>query len=283
MTTVSRQEVLSAAVRTLRDAGVDSPELSAQVLLAFVLGCSRVELFLERSASVPKDKRARFRKLVGKRAHGEPVAYLTGEREFFGLEFEVRPGVLIPRPETELLIERVRDIFDSGRALRFVDLGTGSGIIAVLVGTLFSGASGLAVDISAAALEVAGRNVRAHGLGGRIFPVMADLAAPPLPAQSLDLVTSNPPYLSAAEVQEVSREVRDFEPKRALVAGPEGTELLEVLARRGGALLRPGGVLLVEMGHLQGERARKIFSGWAEVRIHRDLAGKDRLIEAWKK
>jgi release factor glutamine methyltransferase len=276
---VTRQVALDLAVKRLRHAGVDSPELSAQVLLAFVLGCTRVDLFLERSSLVQEGERSRFQELVDRRSAGEPVAYLTGVREFFGLEFQVRPGVLIPRPETELLVERVRESFAPDRRLRFVDLGTGSGVIAITLGVLFPRAVGMAVDICDQALRVAVQNIRAHRVAERIYPVRGDLGAVPA-SGGFDLVVSNPPYLSSAELLEISHEVRNFEPERALVGGPRGVELLEVLAHTGRRLLRPGGRMLVEIGCLQGKEALAIFSGWDRAQVHRDLAGRDRLLEA---
>ena len=275
----SRKEILARAVAMLADAGVDSPELSAQVLLAHVLKCSRVDLFLERDALVVPAHGEMFRNLLLRRALGEPVAYLTGIREFYGLEFRVRSGVLIPRPETELLIDRVRELYDEESGLRFADLGTGSGIIAVTLARLFPQSRAAALDISEAAIEVARENILLHGVEDRVLPVRGDFAFPPI-GGGLDLIVSNPPYLSCKELEEVSMEVRDFEPGRALVSGPSGVECLETLAVQGLEQLRSGGRILVEMGYLQGDAAGKIFSGWDSVRIHRDLAGKDRLLEA---
>ena len=143
----------------------------------------------------------------------------------------------------------------------------------------FAFSKGMALDLSAAALDVARENILRHGVGDRVFPVQGNFAAPPV-GPKLDLVVSNPPYLSVKELSEISFEVRDFEPEKALVAGPLGQECLEVLSVQVRRLLRPGGRILVEMGYLQGTVARQIFADWNEVLVHKDLAGRDRLVEA---
>ncbi|MDD3310658.1 peptide chain release factor N(5)-glutamine methyltransferase [Pseudodesulfovibrio sp.] len=264
-----------------RLAGVDSPRLSAQLLMAEVLGCSTAAVYLDRDREVAPDQAARIAELVARRAGGEPVAYILGRREFYGLEFEVAPAVLIPRPETEHIVERVETLFARESAFHFADLGTGSGILAVTIATLFPHAKAVAMDLSEPALEVARRNAARHGVADRIRFVRGDFTRP-LPHGPYDLIVTNPPYVTEREMAEASPEVTAFEPASALVSGEDGLD--HVRAMLGPVLdaLRPGGALLMEVGWRHGEPIKKImsrdFPEIGPVSIIRDLAGYDRVV-----
>ena len=210
-------ELLGEADALLREAGVDSPRLSAQILAARALGCDRVRLVVDARRVLGAGEAAGVRELVARRAAGEPVAYILGEKEFYGLDFAVSPAVLVPRPETEHLIEEAERRLGRDAAIHFADLGTGSGCIAVTLAVRFKDARGLALDRSAAALDVARGNARRHGVDERLQFLRGDMGGVWARAASLDLVVSNPPYVSEAEYRTVSFEVADYEPRSALV------------------------------------------------------------------
>lgn len=283
------RDSLRAAERRLSDAGVDSPALSARLLAGKALQLSVVQVLTESRRPLSDAESALFESLIARRERGEPVAYILGEREFYGLSFQVGPGVLIPRPETELLVDEARKRFDETKPLRFMDLGTGSGALAVTLAHVFPHARGWAVDLSPVALDAARNNARRLGTEQRIEFVPGDFTAP-LPAADLDLVVANPPYVTWAEHGELSREVADFEPRSALVSGGEqgdGLDHVRGLAPRAADALRPGGTLLVEIGWQQGETGAALLGnpalGLCDVRVLQDLAGLDRILAARKR
>ena len=232
----------------LRGREADSPRLDAEVLLASVLGCQRIELYTRFDEVVADEPRAAFRELVKRRGHGEPVAYLTGTKEFFSLSFRVTRDVLVPRPETESLVVRSLDLCRGLAGARIVDVGTGSGAIAVVLARHLPGASITAIDISPQAVAVARENVEAHGVADRVRVLEGDLLSGLPEEETFDLIVSNPPYIREDEFAGLPRDVRDFEPRGALVAGPRGVEPLERLAGMAADRLVTGGWLLVEIG-----------------------------------
>ena len=278
------REILGKSEGYLQEKGVDAPRLSTQLLLAKVLGLDRLGLVLAMDRPLSVEELDGYRPLIARRGKGEPVAYLLGEREFFGLDFTVTPDTLIPRPETELIVERALELFPQGALSRFADLGTGSGCLAVTLAVKFPQAQGLALDKSPGALAVARENAAKHGVADRLDFVEADFAALPETAGGYALVVSNPPYVTAAEYRECSKEVRDFEPQGALVPGETGLEAVPVVARAAMARLAPGGVLLVEIGWKQGPAVAALLAeaGFADVAVRRDLAGHDRVVEGRK-
>lgn len=237
-------ELLAEADARLREAGVDSPRLSAQILAAHALGCDRVRLVVDARRVLGAGEAARVRELVARRAAGEPVAYILGEKEFYGLDFAVSPAVLVPRPETEHLIEEAERRLGRDAAIRFADLGTGSGCIAVTLAVRFGGARGLALDRSAAALDVARANARRHGVDGRLQFLRGDMGGVWARPGSLDLVVSNPPYVSEAEYRTVSFEVADYEPRSALVPDVGGAPWKGCAEAQGGAAAKGRGEAL---------------------------------------
>lgn len=281
------RDILQRSSAYLAERGADCPALSAQLLLGKALGLSRLDLLLQSDRPLGEPELDAARELVRRRGQGEPAAYILGEKEFFGLAFAVTPAVLIPRPETECVVEEAEDLFPRDGELDFADLGTGSGCLAVALAVRFPLARGLAVDRSAEALAVAKDNAVRHGVADRVRFVrgdFADLAALGVAPGTRDLVVANPPYVSEAEYAKVSREVRDFEPRSALVPGPTGLEAVAALAPAALEALRPGGCLLLEMGAAQAAAVREILieAGFASVRVRRDLAGRDRVAVAFR-
>jgi release factor glutamine methyltransferase len=262
--------------------GSESPRLDAEVLLASVRGCPRIALYTAFDTVVGDAERTRFRELVRRRGEGEPVAYLVGSREFFSLPLAVGPAVLVPRPETEALVVRVLDLCRGLPAPRILDVGTGSGAIAVAVAKHLPRAAVTASDVSAAALEVARGNAARHGLADRVGFVESDLLDDPRLAGPWDAIVSNPPYVRDDEFDALPRDVRLHEPRGALVAGPTGAEVVERLVPAAAERLVPGGWLVVEIGPAVVAAAERAIA--AEPRLEpgpmlKDLAGLARVVQ----
>ena len=252
------------------------PHLELRILLAHALGMTRTALAANGERRVPSDSADRFRRLVERRIAGEPIAYLVGSREFYSLDFDVSPDVLIPRPETELLVDAALDIlrgFDGRAAL--LDLGTGSGAIAVAIGRNHPQANVVAADVGAAALRVAAANARRHRVD--IELVRSDWYEA-IGGRRFDVIVSNPPYVAAADAHLASGDVR-FEPRSALVAGDDGLEAIRRLVAGARVHLTDRGQLLFEHGYDQGEAARELMrrAGFVDVRTLRDLTGHERV------
>jgi release factor glutamine methyltransferase len=295
---------LKTGIGKLREAGVPSFTLSAELLLLHVATRDRTWLYSHPEENLPQEITDRFFALIARRAAGEPTQYLTRKQEFWGLEFEVTPDVLIPRPETEHVIEVALDRLalrelragrpqnTIGEGLQIADIGTGSGCIAIALAKELPGATIYATDISKAALEVAVRNVIEHNFLERISVIESNLLdlftfAVPQPGREplrLDLVVSNPPYIGRREAPTLAREVRDHEPEIALFGGEEGYELYGDLIARAASNLKPGGLLVLELGHdsLSAVQLLLDVANWTRVGITNDLAGIPRVIAAEK-
>jgi release factor glutamine methyltransferase len=297
----------------LRAAQIPSHTLAAELLLMHALGRDRAWIYSHPEESLEPTAAQKFLALIARRAAGEPVQYLTGKQEFWGLEFEVAPAVLIPRPETEHVMEvalarlgerGIKIHMDSGaprEKLQVGDVGTGSGCLAVALACEMPHAEVFATDISAPALEIARRNAARHGVADRIHFVQCDLLsslentdpssvgarhAVPASAQGeamFDLIVSNPPYIARNEASQLQREVRDHEPHAALFGGPTGVEMYQRLIDQARGLLRHRGILVLELGHDSAEHVRAIFDAqpaWTNVAITMDLAGIPRVLAA---
>jgi len=270
----------------LAEKDVDQPRLCAELLLAHALGCKKIDLYTRFEHVPDQQQRAALRDLVRQAARRVPIAYLTGKKEFFSLDFEVTPAVLIPRPETELLVEEVISYCRPGnrQSWNILELGTGSGCIAVAAARYVTNARLVASDISGEALAVAGRNVERHGLADRVKLIEADgleLPAEVIPDGGFDMIVSNPPYVSTEQVELLEPGVGRYEPRVALVAGAEGLVFYRLLAGSGAKLLWPGGAVLVEVGCGQHEQVARIFAEserFELVRVRADLAGIERLM-----
>lgn len=257
--------------------GVDSPRLDAELIVADALGVRRVQLYLELERPLAEDELAAVKARLIRRRAREPMAYILGHRDFYKHRFAVNSDVLVPRPDSETLVERA--LLRVGPGARVADLCTGSGCVGLSIALERPDAEVVLTDLSEEALKVAKGN--AEELGARVTSCAGDLFGA-LAGQVFDVITINPPYLSDAEMASVSADIRDHEPRMALVAGPRGDEMLLRIAREAIAHLAPGGTLLVEVGAGQaadfvGELVRQ---GWQTVRVHRDLGGVERVVEA---
>jgi release factor glutamine methyltransferase len=283
---------LKRGIAELRDANVPSYTLAAELLLLHVLGRDRAWLYAHPEEVIPGLDAHRFLALILRRAEGEPTQYITGKQEFWGLEFEVTPDVLIPRPETEHVIEvaldrlAVREIRAgrkrtlTGDGLRIIDVGTGSGCIAIALAKELPGARIVATDISEAALAVARRNAARYAFANNIAFLQHNLLGGM--GAKCELVVSNPPYVGRKEKETLMREVRDHEPEVALYGGEEGYELYAELIAQAGPVLMPDGMFVLELGHNSLPAVKPLLDlpNWTNVAVTKDLAGIERVIAA---
>lgn len=256
--------------------GIDNPRLDAELLLAHQFGLDRVGLYLNYDRPLAAIELAAIRPLVKRRGQREPLQYLLGSSEFWSLQFKVTTAVLVPRADTEVLVEEALN--RCGADGQFLDVGTGSGAILISLLKELPGWQGVGLDISAAALDIARHNLQAHELEARGRLIVGDLAA--LPERRFDLIVSNPPYIPAAQWQELMPEVRDHEPALALLGGADGLDYYRKLTAQANACLNHGGWLLVEIDADQGDAVTALFaaSGLTELFIRRDYGANPRVV-----
>jgi release factor glutamine methyltransferase len=271
---------------------LDAPRLSAELLLAHVLGVPRIRLYTDYERPLADDQLSAMRALVQRAAEAEPIAYLTGRAHFFNLEFEVNRDVLIPRPDTETLVENVLQLARNQagfEAPRVLDLCTGSGCVAAAVAHNLKAATVLATDLSAPAVALARKNVERLGLSERVTVEQGDLFEPLARIADVSpfhLVVANPPYIATAQIETLDRSVRDYEPVAALDGGLDGLVLHRRILAEAPQRLVPGGRVFLEIAFDQGELARQVaaeFPQLQDVRVLKDHAGHDRVLAARKK
>jgi len=287
---VQLKQIFGSAVARLTADQVPSPRLNAELLLMFTLNCDRAYLFAHPEREFTSDEQTRYESALAERARGVPAQYITGHQEFWGMDLIVSPAVLIPRPETEHVIETVLELASVEGAggqecpphtIRIVDVGTGSGCIALALAKEFPHAEIHASDISAGALEIARANAARHQLETRIQFHEADLLEG-LGVADLDFIVSNPPYVGETEEDQVQLEVRKFEPRPAVFAGSAGTEIIARLIPQAEAALRPGGWLIMEISGSVADETKHLLGGWDEMRISLDLQAIPRVVRARK-
>jgi release factor glutamine methyltransferase len=260
--------------------GVENPRLNAEWILAHVLGISRIELYLQHEKPLEKKELGLYRAFIRRRVNREPLQYILGETEFMSLPFRVESGVLIPRPETELLVEKAAELMKDRTYPKILDIGTGSGCIAISLARLLPSAQVWASDHSRAALDLAERNAGLNGVNDRIRFVEMDIMTDSLPKEKFDMVVSNPPYICEQDIQTLAPEIRDHEPLDALNGGPDGLSFYKRFQQILPGVLDPQGIVLLEIGSDQREAVRAVFDNgtWASMNIYGDLAGLDRII-----
>lgn len=274
--------LLTWTTKYLTERGADSPRLDAELLLAQAVGCPRIGLYTAFETEPPEPVRTAFRELVKRRAEGTPVAYLLGRREFYSLDFRVTPDVLIPRPETEFLVIAALDALKrrAGQT-RLADIGTGSGIIAVTVAKHAKQTQVIAVDKSPAALEVARANAERLGVANRIEFFESDLLSAVPRDERFDVIASNPPYVSTAEMSTLAAEAARHEPRGALEAGPLGTEVIARIIPDAIERLLPGGELWLEIGPMRLDGVLALIAAqnrFEQLPVVKDLAGLPRVV-----
>lgn len=273
----------------LKKQGAESARLDAEVLLAEARGCERIELYTAFDEVASEQTRVAFRELVRRRAEGMPVAYLVGRREFYSLSFHVTPAVLIPRPETEFVVVTLLDVVKNAGsvddAMRIADVGTGSGVLAICAARNLPSCTVTALDISAEALKIAARNAADHQVSDRIEFVQSDLFGDGAP-DTYDYIVSNPPYVSEAEFEQLPMQVREYEPRDALLAGPTGTEIIQQLLLQACQRLQPGGWLVFEISPMIEVAVIELVDAqrvWDSVDVVKDLAGLSRVVKLRRK
>jgi release factor glutamine methyltransferase len=288
---ITEQSVHARLVDVLREAsvrleagGIEGPRLNAERLLAFVLKCSRVDLYLSYDRPLAPEERGEYDALISRRLAREPLQYILGEAEFYSLTFKVPPGVLIPRPETEILVERaLKEAVSAGRSLRILDIGTGSGAIGIILARHLPSAAVVCSDVSPEAMNAARANADNHGVSGRIRFVQADALNPAFPetvGAPFDMAVSNPPYVSLSDWERLPDEIRNFEPRQALLGGEDGLDFYRAMTSMAGKLLVPDGTLIVETGAGQSRAAAGLLAkaGFEDVHITPDLNGIERVV-----
>lgn len=262
--------------------GIASPRLDAELIVAHALAVDRVKLYLDLDRPLAQDELAAIRALVARRRKREPMAYLRGRREFFGRDMIVSPAVLVPRPETETLVERALALLPVDQPARVLDLCTGSGCVGVTLLAERPAIHATLTDVSADALAIAAQNAEKHGVSARATLLRGDLYAALADGDTpFDLVVANPPYVAESERAEIEPDVRDYEPGLALFADDEGMAIVRRIAEGAARWLAPGAHVAMEIGAAQGERARRTLegAGLRDVQVHQDLGRRDRVVE----
>ncbi|MGD8395269.1 MAG: peptide chain release factor N(5)-glutamine methyltransferase [Candidatus Eiseniibacteriota bacterium] len=275
-------EALEEGGRRLARAGIDDPDLEARLLLGHVLRQPHLAVGLARGRALDPSAVVAFLDLVHERCQRRPLQHLMGDVDFYGYTFRIGPGVLVPRPETESVVEVALRRLGGPRGARVADVGCGSGVIAVTLAAERPGVVVLGTDTSRHAVHLTRLNACALGVGKRIHVCVADLLSPCSLAAPFDLVVSNPPYVPTATIDDLAPEVRDHDPRVALDGGDDGLDVVRRLLGTARAHLVPGGWLVIELGYDQGARAMRLAAaaGWREVAVRPDLAGRDRVLEA---
>lgn len=283
------QSLLNWTNGYLSERNVDSPRLNAEMLLSHVLGLKRIELYTHFNKVVEHQQLDRLHELVKRAGSNEPVAYLVGKTEFYSLELDVSGDCMIPRPETELLVQWAIEFLRMREGTQFVcDLCTGCGCIAIAIARNFANARIIATDISSAALRVAARNTEKHRVGDRIQLLQGDLFEPLIPhldVGGFDLIVCNPPYVSSTEYERLDRNVKDFEPRLALFGGTDGLDVYRRIAEQVNQFLKADSVLMLEIGYAQGPTVKRMIEEtglFSEVRVGKDFHNNDRIVIASK-
>jgi release factor glutamine methyltransferase len=281
------RDALLEAVEMLERNDVGSPRMNAEVLLMLTLNCDRTFLFGHPERELSEDEETRYASYIRERARGVPSQYITGHQEFWGLDFIVTPAVLIPRPETEHIVEVVKELAGlmefSGRRPKLIDVGTGSGAIAIALAKELPAAEVMAVDLSAEALEVTKLNAVRLEVADRVRIAKSDVMADVERDGSFDFVASNPPYVALSEADKVQDVVKKFEPKMAVFAGEHGFDVIDRLIPQAHEALRPGGYLVMEIGYSMSQATMDRLADWEDVHAVPDLAGIPRVVVARKK
>jgi len=279
------KQALSSAIERLEASDVGSPRMNGEVLLMFVLGVNRTYLYAHPERELTAEEEARYDDVLGQRSTGMPSQYITGHQEFWGLDFVVSPAVLIPRPETEHLVETVLELAHGIVRPKLVDVGTGSGCVALALAHELKDGNVYAVDVSADALEIARANAARLRLDARVRFMQSNVLEALAGVGDFDFVVSNPPYVGYGEADKVQKSVRDFEPRVAVFAGEQGLDVIGPLIKQAHRALKPGGWLAVEIGFSMRDAVVNLLSPtmWEDVRTAPDLQGIPRVIAARKR
>lgn len=287
METWTITKLLNWVTQYLTEKGIDAPRLSAELLLSNVLGLKRIELYTQYNSPVAEPQLSRLRELVKRAGGHEPIAYLVGKTEFYSMEINVTPDCMIPRPETELLVQRAIEFLRTRNGIQKVcDLCTGSGCVAVAIAQNYPNVRIIATDICDAALAVAATNVEKHHLKDKITLLSGDLFDPIIPqldTGKFDLIVCNPPYVSSGEYEKLDKNVKDYEPQLALLAGEDGMDIYRRIIEKVDSFLKSDAALIMEIGYAQGTAIRELLEQtgiFTEVKIEKDFHNNDRIVTA---
>lgn len=274
-------EILQSATKTLQQSGIAEPRREANSLLAFALNKNKTFLIAHPEYELNDSEEKHFQQLIVRRANREPFQHITGKQEFYGLDFEVNSDVLIPRPETELIVENAIEILQKIEKPRFCEVGTGSGCISISILHNASKATAIGLDVSEKALKITRRNAEKHEVLARLQLKISDVFAV-LADEKFSLIVSNPPYVPSEDISGLQAEVRDFEPIIALTDGKDGLSIVENIVENSPKFLYSKGFLLMEIGFSQAEKVRQMFSAeiWQAAEILPDLQGIPRMVKA---
>jgi release factor glutamine methyltransferase len=280
------KQAVDSAYQLFIENDVPSPRLNAELLLMFVLGRERAYLYAHPERELTADEQSQYEEVIGERARGCPTQYITGHQEFWGLDLLVSSAVLIPRPETEHVVETVLELvkeycFGGPGRIRLLDIGTGTGCIALALASELPQTEIHACDVSEEALEIARINAARLALGGKVLFRKSDLLAV-YATEKFDFIISNPPYVGEADADKVQKQVREFEPKIAVFSGHEGLDIYRRLIPQALEHLRPGGWFVAEIGYSEEEKVKALLTDWADIRVTPDLQGIPRVIAARK-
>ena len=278
-------ESIKLSTDFLMNKGIESPRINAELLLAKILNCKRLDLYLSFDRPLKEDEIALYREFIRRRSKFEPLQYITGSVEFYGLEFKINPSVLIPRPETEILVETILNSVDKESEINILDIGTGSGIIAISLAKFLPNANIVAIDSSPNALETAVENARANEVEKRINFILMDVTGESKINNFLfDLIISNPPYISSEEYKNLQPELRLFEPKGALTDDADGLRFYRIISVKAKSMLKNGGKIFFEMGQGQSQAVNNILlkEEFENIHIIKDYLNIDRVISGEK-
>lgn len=275
---VSLKELYYHGKELMKQSGIENPELEASVLLAKALSIKANDIYVRPEKEVKPEELEDFRQLLERRIRREPIAYIVGEKEFYSRSFVVTPDVLIPRPETEILVEEALKILDDLVSPSIIDIGTGSGCIAVTIGCECQNASIFASDISPEAILIARKNAQGHGVSRRVSFVCSDLLDC-FKDRSFELAISNPPYVEKSDYVSLDPDVRDYEPKLSLVGGEDGLDYIRRIVSESRRILKKGGWCIIEIGAGQSDRVTEMLeeAGFKDISLSKDLSGIERV------
>lgn len=276
-------DVLKQAATFLESKGIENPRLNAERLMSYLLGIGRIDLYLRFEQLLNTKERDAYKMLLLRRAKHEPLQYILGETEFMSLTFKLTPAVLIPRPETEILVERIISSVNDRKGYRILDIGVGSGNIAVSLAKMLSDTSVVAVDTSREVLILARGNAEINNVKDQVEFILADVRKEDfnqIVEGPFDVIVSNPPYVSPDEFSRLSQEIREYEPNKALCDGQDGLSFYPIIARKGTALLKSGGSLFFEIGDGQSQMVQSVLkeAGYGNIRVFPDLSGVERVV-----
>ena len=275
-------EAINRSTEFLQKKNIESPRINAEHLLAYVLKCKRLDLYLAFDRPLSENETDIYRELIVRRSKSEPLQYIIGSVEFYGMDFKVNPSVLIPRPETEVLIEKVIESVNNKEPLKILDIGTGSGNIAIVLAKNLPNAKITAIDISEIAINTAKENAELHNINGQVhFIISGIMDYKDSESNKFDIIVSNPPYVSAENYSELESELKDHEPEVALTDNSDGLEFYRTISKKAGSLLTNNGKIFFEVGIGQAGEVKNILSerGFSKIEIFKDYSNIDRVVK----